>query len=238
MVVRMGSYVALVALILGHCLTGCVTTQQGARAPDSNRPTSLQSAANDYEQTVIEGVAIGAVGGALLGGVITALTGGGAGDVARNAGIGAALGGLLGAGVGGSAAESKQRQIAAEDSLDAAIADAQASNRQLLAVVEQAELAVVQRNSELERLMEQNLAAEQEQGRKSTLLARLNEDKRALDSAIDLARKERDEINRSITNWEGDSKLGDLKAELSETEEHIDALEEAKRQLDALEGKL
>lgn len=117
-------------------LAGCVTTQAGRIGADDGRDAcraqvvALDSTGNFFGESIIRGAAIGAVSGALLGGLIAAASGQRGGNIAA----GAAIGAVGGAAVGGTAGYFSARQQQAQDqaALNMAIAnDLAAENAQL-----------------------------------------------------------------------------------------------------------
>jgi outer membrane lipoprotein SlyB len=87
-------------------LAGCVTTQAGriglddGSDPCRSQVVQLDSTGNFFGEAIIQGAAVGAVGGAILGGLIAAAAGGRRGNIATGAAIGAVAGGVTGAAAG------------------------------------------------------------------------------------------------------------------------------------------
>lgn len=116
------------ALTIAALLAGCVTTQEGRigrdDGADSCRPlvVALDSTGDFFGEDMLQGAAIGAGAGALLGGLIAASSGRGQGrDVLAGMAIGAAAGAALG-GAGGYLA-ARQRQSADQAVLSASVGD-------------------------------------------------------------------------------------------------------------------
>jgi hypothetical protein len=116
------------ALTIAALLAGCVTTQEGRigrdDGADSCRPlvVALDSTGDFFGEDILQGAAIGAGAGALLGGLIAASSGRGQGrDVLAGVAIGAAAGAALG-GAGGYLA-ARQRQSADQAVLAASVGD-------------------------------------------------------------------------------------------------------------------
>lgn len=117
-------------------LAGCVSTQAGRiGADDGSDPCRMQLVALDstgdfYGEDILRGAAVGAVSGALLGGLIAAASGQRGNNVLAGAAIGAVAGGVVG-GAGGYYA-ARQRQASDQASLNRAIAgDLAAENAQI-----------------------------------------------------------------------------------------------------------
>lgn len=114
------------ALTAAVMLAGCVTTREGRLGGDDGSDpcraqlVALDSTGNFFAEDIIRGAAMGAVGGAILGGVLAAATGRRGGDILGGAAIGA-LGGAVVGGTSGYLA-SRQRQAGDQASLDRAIA--------------------------------------------------------------------------------------------------------------------
>jgi len=91
---------------------------------------ALDSTGNFFGESIVRGAAVGAVGGAILGGLIAAATGRRGSDVAAGAAIGALAGGLTGGATG--YFQARQQQAVDQASLDRSIAsDLAAENAQL-----------------------------------------------------------------------------------------------------------
>ncbi len=117
-------------------LTACVSTRAGRIGADDGSDAcraqlvALDSTGNFFAEDIIQGAAVGAVSGALLGGLIAAASGQRGSNVLAGAGIGAVAGGAVGAAGGYFAA--RQRQAADQASLNQAIAgDLAAENAQI-----------------------------------------------------------------------------------------------------------
>jgi outer membrane lipoprotein SlyB len=117
-------------------LAGCVTTRESRIGADDGsdacRPqlVALDSTGDYFAEDIIRGAAIGAVGGAALGVLVAAASGGRGGDLATGAAIGAVAGGAAGAASGYFAA--RQQQASDQAALNRSIAgDLAAENAQL-----------------------------------------------------------------------------------------------------------
>lgn len=117
-------------------LAGCVSTRAGRIGADDGsdacraQVVALDSTGNFFGEDIIRGAAIGAVGGAALGALIAAASGGRGSNIAA----GAAIGAVGGAVVGGTAGYYSARQQQAQDqaTLSMAVAnDLAAENAQL-----------------------------------------------------------------------------------------------------------
>jgi len=125
------AFVTSAALLLAGCTT------QGGRigADDGSDPcraqlVQLDSTGNYFAEDVLRGAAVGAAGGAILGGIIAAARGGNARNVAVGAGIGAVVGGVGGAAAGYISA--RRQQYADQAQLNSAIAqDVSTENQQI-----------------------------------------------------------------------------------------------------------
>ncbi|HEY4252499.1 MAG TPA: SH3 domain-containing protein [Roseomonas sp.] len=92
---------------------GRIGADDGADACRSQL-VQLDSTGNFFGEDIIRGAAIGAAGGAILGGVIAAARGGSGRNIATGAGIGALAGGAAGAATGYFAARQRQAQDQAQ----------------------------------------------------------------------------------------------------------------------------
>ncbi|MES2713616.1 MAG: hypothetical protein V4653_18705, partial [Pseudomonadota bacterium] len=106
-------------------LAACTT--QGGRigADDGSDPcrtqlVQLDSTGNYFAEDILRGAAVGAAGGAILGGIIAAARGGNSRNVLAGAGIGAVAGGVTGAAAGYISA--RRQQYSDQAQLNSAIA--------------------------------------------------------------------------------------------------------------------
>jgi hypothetical protein len=117
---------AVAVLTSAALLSACVSTRAGRiGADDGSDPcrtqvVALDSTGNFFGEDIIQGAAIGAVSGAVLGGLLAAASGRRGSDVLAGAGIGALAGGALGA--AGGYYTARQRQATDQASLNRAIA--------------------------------------------------------------------------------------------------------------------
>ncbi|WP_439551364.1 hypothetical protein [Falsiroseomonas sp.] len=127
---------SIAMLTAAAMLTACVSTREGRIGADDGtdacraQVVALDSTGNFFGEEMIRGAAIGAVGGAALGALLAAASGG----RGRNIAAGAAIGAVGGAVVGGTAGYFSARQQQAQDqaSLSTAVAnDLAAENAQL-----------------------------------------------------------------------------------------------------------
>lgn len=113
-------------------VAGCSTQMGRIGADDGSDPcrsqlVQLDSTGNFFAEDIIRGAVIGAAGGAILGGLVAAASGGRGRNVATGAAIGAVAGGATGAAAGYFAARQRQAQDQAQ--LNAQIAqDVSAEN--------------------------------------------------------------------------------------------------------------
>ena len=117
-------------------LSACVSTRAGRIGADDGSDAcraqlvALDSTGNFFAEDIIQGAAVGAVSGALLGGLIAAASGQRGSNVLAGAGIGALAGGAVGAASGYYVA--RQRQATDQASLNRAIAgDLALENQQI-----------------------------------------------------------------------------------------------------------
>jgi hypothetical protein len=106
-------------------LAACTTREMRIGVDDGTDPcrtyvVALDSTGNYFGEDIVRGAAIGAVGGALLGGLIAAATGQRGSGVLAGAGIGAVAGGLAGGATG--YFQARQQQAADQATLNNAIA--------------------------------------------------------------------------------------------------------------------
>ncbi|MBW8268945.1 hypothetical protein [Caldovatus aquaticus] len=100
-------------------LAACTTREMRIGADDGSdacyqRRVQLDSTGNFFTEDIVRGAAVGAVGGAILGGLIAAASGARGGNVAAGAGIGALAGGAAGAMGGYLVARQRQARDQAE----------------------------------------------------------------------------------------------------------------------------
>jgi uncharacterized protein YcfJ len=120
---------------------GLTPKEQELRAQSESFETS------DKDETVKGGVVIGAIAGAVLGGLAAALTGKGQ-FVAAGLAAGAALGGITGYYVAGK----KEDYAQAESNLDLLIADTRAQNEQLVNLIATSVQVIVENKADLQRI--------------------------------------------------------------------------------------
>lgn len=107
--------VSAVSILVAGCSTqmGRIGADDG-RDPCRAQLVQLDSTGNFFAEDIIRGAVIGAAGGAILGGLVAAASGGRGRNVATGAAIGAVAGGATGAAAGYFAARQRQAQDQAQ----------------------------------------------------------------------------------------------------------------------------
>jgi outer membrane lipoprotein SlyB len=130
---RLRRFVAV--LTASAMLAACTTRDARIGANDGSdvcraQVVALDSTGNFFGESIVRGAAVGAVGGAILGGLIAAATGRRGSDISAGAAIGAVAGGLTGGATG--YFQARQQQAADQAALNQSIAsDLAAENAQL-----------------------------------------------------------------------------------------------------------
>ncbi|HEV7264389.1 MAG TPA: hypothetical protein VGN83_05655 [Falsiroseomonas sp.] len=130
---RLRRYVAMATSVA--LLAACTTRDTRIGADDGSdacrvQVVALDSTGNFFAEDIIRGAAVGAVGGAILGGLIAAAAGGRGSNIAAGAGIGALAGGVAGGSTG--YFQARQQQAVDQAGLNQTIAgDLAAENAQL-----------------------------------------------------------------------------------------------------------
>ncbi len=147
---------ALVALLCVSMVAACTTGGGSGGADDQSltpEQRRLRAQTADYNNTIVGGVAAGALLGTVVGALIGAAAGNrNTGAIVAGAAIGAAAGGALG-GVAGQYVANKKRQYANENNrLDAMAADVRSENQRLEQLIATSRAVVAQDRADLERL--------------------------------------------------------------------------------------
>jgi prefoldin subunit 5 len=193
-------------------LTSCAGVGGGAEFSDPGRPLSLaemrmRQQANDFDRTLAEGVAVGALGGAAAGAGIGALAGGdNRGSAALiGAGIGAVLGSLAGYTAGSYYAKKKGQYADQEQLLDSMIAEAQADNQKTEALLQDTQTIAAADKRKLDQI-KRDLAAKrisQEQAQKE--LAAIDSNRQALETSIANLTKRQEEWRQAAQEARSDA---------------------------------
>jgi len=196
-------------------------------AADARDQSQRRSA--DYDRTVREGTTLGGVLGAGIGAAIGSRNG--TGGAVSGALIGGVIGGVLGNVGGTSVAKGKSRQIVREDRLDARIASARASNRQLSSLASASGKLASRRERELAALKRSGA----DTARKRQLLADLRADRASIDEALASARKSRSTLQSDIGNYRTASAL---RSEMGKTDGAISRLKADRARYDRMIGEV
>lgn len=176
-------------VLFAACLivSGCA----GNQATTTGSISPIRAQTDDFKTTVAQGV----VAGAIVGGLAGALTGGG--DSKRIL-EGALIGGGVGLVGGYLIAGQKQAYANQEDALNAVLADTQQRNDKLTRILATTDQVIVRRRADLANLKASTGAAQQKVAAQKQLLADLEEDKAALNHAIELARDNGKQIDQNV----------------------------------------
>ena len=207
--------------------------------PPTRAERRLAAQKSDYNRTLAEGIAIGAVGGAALGaGIGAAASGGNRGMGALiGAGIGALVGSVAGGATGSYYAEKKQRFANEEQRLDSMIADARAYNTKPEATLattrtmvaeDQQRLATIERDVAAKRISSEQAQRE---------LAGIDRRRHLLETTIASQKARRDEWKQAVAEARIDSqnpKIAEVDQEISKLERQVTLMQS---ELDALSSR-
>ncbi len=233
------------AMLLASCAgtSGAQFTDPG-RLTDPGRPLTpaemrMRQQTSDFNRTLAEGVAIGAVGGAAAGAGIGALAGGDNRGTSAliGAGIGAVLGSLAGYAAGSYYAEKKRRYADQEQLLDAMIADARADNQKTEMLVRDSQMVAAADKQKLDQI-KRDLAAKKishEQAQKE--LAAVDSNRQVLESSITNLGKRRDEWRQAALEARSDAnnpRVAQLDNEINKLDKQIALMQS---ELDAINAR-
>lgn len=176
---------AAAALVVAGCATQQVAGGSGAYV------SPIQAQADDFKVTVAQG----AIAGALVGGVIGAITSGG--DMRRVA-AGAIAGGAVGAVGGYMIAGQKQAYANREQALEGLMADARQRNEKLTRVLATTDQVIARRKQELAQLKSAKVAVAEKAKMQRQLLSELEADQKAIDQAVVTAREHGSQMDQNI----------------------------------------
>jgi hypothetical protein len=236
---------ATAAVVAGAMLlSSCAGAGGGPQFSDPGRPLTpaemrMRQQASDFDRTLAEGVAVGALSGAAAGAGIGALAGGDNRGTAAliGAGIGAVLGGLAGYGAGSYYAKKKGQYADQEQRLDSMIADARADNQKAEVLLRDTQTIAASDKQKLDQI-KRDLAAKrisQEQARKE--LAAIDSNRQALETSIANLTKRREEWRQAAQEARSDAnnpRLTQLDYEIQEMNENISLMQS---ELDAVNAR-
>ena len=236
---------AMAAVVAGAMLlTSCAGTGGGAQFSDPGRPLTpaemrMRQQANDFDRTLAEGIAVGAIGGAAAGAGIGALAGGDNRGTSAliGAGIGAVLGSLAGYTAGSYYAKKKGQYTNQEQLLDSMIADARADTQkaeaqfrdsQTIAAVDKRKLDQIKRDLAAKRIS-------QDQAQKE--LAAIDSNRQVLQASIANLTERRDEWRQAAREARSDAnnpRIAQLDHEIDKLDKQIALMQS---ELDAVNAR-
>lgn len=185
--------VVLLSVVLAACAS---TAAHMAPGPGGASHSPIRGYLTDYQQTVAEG----ALGGAIVGGIIGAIASGGdSRRLLHNVAAGAVAGGVVGGGVGFMVAGRKQEFARREEALDSVIADGQARNARLAKLVSMTQALLAQRRREIEKVRLMRAGSAERAAERRKLVTDLEADRAALADAITQVEKSEQELAANIT---------------------------------------
>lgn len=220
------SFVMLVSACAGANLG--LSEPSGPLTPAEQR---MRDKAKDFNRTLGEGIAMGAMAGAAAGGGVAVATG-------KNAWIpvlaGAALGAAMGAVAGSYYAQKKEKYANEEDVLGAMIADAQADNQKTQALIADVQTVAAADKLKMKQIKRDlaNKKISQEQAK--TELATIDSNRQVVEKLVANLSKRRDEWREAAADARSDAnnpKIVQLDREIGKLDKEV-AL--AQRELDAL----
>lgn len=228
------------ALLAQGCATGGGSAP--GRTADGPPPTPaeqrLAAQEDDYNRTLAEGLAIGAIGGAALGaGIGAAVSRNNAMGALIGAGIGALVGTVAGGATGSYYAEKKKRYANEEDRLDSMIADAQAYNAKAEASLATTRAMVADDQQKLATIEKEVAANRMSQAQAQKELAGIDRRRLLLANTITSQKQRRDEWRQAAAEARrdtGDPKVAEVDRQIAELEKRIALME---NELEALNSR-
>jgi len=232
----LASRIGCVGLSLVLLLAGCAGTAETGE-PLTPAQASMRQQSADYNRTILEGVGVGALGGAARGAGIGAVAS------SNNRGMGALIGAAIGAVAGGIAggvtgsyyANKKQEYANEEQRLDAVIADIASENQKLEALNRTTQDVVAEDKRKLDSI-EQDLAAKKiTKAQAQRELASIDGDRRVIEQTITNLKKRRDEWKQVAVQARQEATSGTGNAKVAEIDREIEQLSQ---QIALMQGEL
>ncbi len=207
--------------------TGAVEHAQPETPTELATDAQLRTSVEDYRRTVIEGAAIGAATGAVLGAVF-----GKKGKKAETAAIGGAIGGLLGGAAGQQVADSKSKQITAEESLDQQIDATAQRNQKLTTIAETAQTLVNERRVTLAGL------AEMEKSERRRFRRMVRGDVKTVEAAIETAQDDLAKLTSLKARYQNTPTAPKINEQIRISSANVDTLTQSKSALEEIVSSL
>lgn len=234
-----------VTLVMALLVQGCATgrgTAPGQTTADGPPPTpaeqKLAAQENDYNRTLAEGFAIGAIGGAAVGaGIGAAVSRNNAMGALIGAGIGALVGTVAGGATGSYYAEKKKRYANEEDRLDSMIADAQAYNAKAEASLATTRAMVAEDQQKLDVINREVAANRMSQAQAQKELTGIDRRRLLLTNTITSQKQRRDEWRQAAADARrdtGDPRVAQVDQQIARLEGQIALMQQ---ELDALNSR-
>jgi outer membrane lipoprotein SlyB len=208
------------AIILALAVSGCAQTQHSSGRPFTPEEQRLRQQASVYNQTVLEGCAVGIGVGALAG----YLAGGNLTSTAVGAGAGAAIG----CGAGWYIANLQEGHAGKEQQLDAMITDVRADNERMAGLVVSARQVIAKDKAKIDQI-DRDLAS----GKMSMEMARaemasVDDNQRYLESTlanVRLRQNDWKEVAKEARKEGDPAKVAEIDREMKKLETQISSLE-------------
>lgn len=230
----------VIALLVQGCATGGMSSpgQTADGPPPTAAEQKLAAQEADYNRTLAEGMAIGAIGGAAVGaGLGAAVTRNRAMGALIGAGIGALVGTVAGGATGSYYAEKKKRYANEEDRLDSMIADAQAYNAKAEASLATTRVMVKEDQQKLATINREVAANRMSQAQAQKELAGIDRRRLLLTNTITSQKQRRDEWRQATAEARrdtGDPKVAQVDQQIAKLEGQIALME---HELEALNSR-
>lgn len=222
---RVTALVVALSLLISSCASSNGYNASGQ--PLTPAEQRMRAQADDFNRTLVEGVAIGAVAGAALGALAGWAAGGGRG-AAIGAGAGAVGGGLLGGAAGTYYAQKKQQYANSEDRLDAMIAEAKADNAKSETLLQDTRTVVRSDMQKLDQVQREVAARRMSQAQAQKELASVDANRSALQRSIGALTKRRDEWRQAAAEAKRDTsakQVAQLDAEIQKLDQQISLMQ-------------
>lgn len=220
---RAAAKATALVLCFSLLISGCVTS--GGRDEASMTPAEkrMREQAATFNQTVVEGAALGCVAGMLLGALVS-----GRGDGHRGQGM--ALGCAAGAAVGGATgyyiADKQEEYASTEERLEAMTTDVRADNQRLADLIDASRQVIAADMKTIERTEKQMAEGLINRERARNQLAAVDDNARYLEQTVANLKKKQQEYTIARASSEGSAQsVAVMDSEISRLEQQISTLE-------------
>lgn len=228
--------VLAVAVSSSLLLSACQTTNTASDRPLTPAEQRQRQQADVYNQTLLEGIGVGCLGGAALGAGIGAATS--HKNKGRNtlvdAGIGCLVGGLIG-GVAGDYVASKQQQYAdKEQQLDSMIADVRTENQRLAGLITTTQQVIADDKVRMDQIDQELASGKITMAQAKQKMAAVDDNRAYLDNTLSKLRERKTtyaEAAKKTAPGASKAKTDAMNAEIATLEKQIAQLEAERNSL-------